>query len=123
VPDDPERLPDEAVVVRGGLLSSESMDTSVNTHFDEFGEYALSVSCRPGLTADGIAQEAGIPHPKLRESTVGAIRAIGYDVLASEQHGPAHAEVAFSYPPGDADWEALQGVFGPARPNPARKAK
>lgn len=103
-------------------MTDESMATNANTHFDKYGEYALSVYSRPHLTAGQIAAVAGVPHNQMRVSTAGRIRAAGYDVVPSEQHGPAHADLPLPDPPTANDWAALQAAFDPPSPNPARKA-
>ena len=43
-----QRLPDDAVVVRGGLMSAADLSLGAQTHFDAEGAYALSVCSVPG---------------------------------------------------------------------------
>jgi hypothetical protein len=124
VPDDPEEgLPDEAVVVRGGVMNPKDLEVSAHSHFDEFGAYALSVHSRAEMSADEISAFAGIPHGKIRETTVGALRGAGYSVVPSEQHGPAHADLQLPYPPSSSDWQALDDAFSEPRPNPTRRSR
>jgi hypothetical protein len=111
-------LPDEAVVVRGGMMELTTMKTNVMDHFYETGEYALSVWAIPDCDADNIARQCPIRHGKIRESTVGAIRRLGYDVALSGEFG--HADVKFAAEPTDEDYEALRAVFSAPRPNPGR---
>jgi hypothetical protein len=59
-------LPDDAVVVRGGLMLPRDLDTGALTHYDEFGEYALSVYALPGRTADEIAILVPFRHSKIQ---------------------------------------------------------
>ncbi len=91
---------------------------SAQSHFDAEGVYALSVFSLPGLTAGEIAASVPLPHSMIRESTVGRIRAAGYDVLPSG--GPSgHADLVLTNPPTTHDWQILDRTFDPARQNPA----
>lgn len=47
---------------------------------DQPVEYAISVNCIPGLSVDELAERAGLVHPKVRVSTVGAITDVGFSV-------------------------------------------
>ncbi len=113
-----QRLPDDAVVVRGGLMSAADLSLGAQTHFDAEGAYALSVFSVPGKTADEIARGVPLPHSMIRESTVGRLRAAGYDVVSS-LGPPGHADLILPNPPTDDDWQALDKTFDAARPSPA----
>lgn len=76
--------------------------TNANTHYDEFGVYALSVYSTPGLDADEIARRVPLPHSKIRESTVGRLRSRGYDVVSSPGP-PGHADLKLPDPPTEDD--------------------
>ena len=117
---DPLRLPDAAVVVRGGLMFPADLETGALTHYDEFGRYALSVYSLPGRTGDEIAVLVPLPHSKIRESTVGRLRAAGYEVVPSPGP-PGHADLRVPNPPSRGDWQALDALFDPPRPNPAAR--
>jgi len=114
-----ERLPDEAVVIRGGPSTADSMAKRARKHKNSRRGrgYAISCSCLVGRTADEIAVISGLPHDKLREATVGEIRAAGYRI-ARQGKDPWHVQVR---PPDPAvnDWRGLDKVFGQQRPNPA----
>jgi hypothetical protein len=114
----PDRLPNGTVVVRGGLMLPADLIRSAQSHRDVEGLYALSVYSIPGATAEEIARGVPLPHAKIRTSTVGRIRAAGYDVLSSPGP-PGHADLVLPTPPTDKDGSTLDGVFDPARPNPA----
>ena len=76
-------LPDDAVVVRGGLMLRGDLMASAEDHAAENdGVYAISVSSWPDMTAEEIAlrvkENRGadrnpLGHGKIRESAVGRI--------------------------------------------------
>ena len=117
-----EPLPDDAVVVRGGLMLPVDLALGAQTHFDHEGFYAISVFSSPGRTADEIATSVPLPHAAIRESTVGRVRAAGYDVVSSP--GPSgHADLVFSTRPTETDWRTLDEIFDLPRPNAARMSR
>lgn len=69
----------------------------------------------------GIAFTADLPHPVMRQTTVGDLRKLGYDVVPDPGDDVHHCLVVFSSPPTHSDWERLTGAFGPDEPNPARR--
>ena len=87
------------------------------------GVYGLSVCSLPDSTAEQIAEAAGtgrLPQTTMRTSTVGTLRAFGYDVVPTGQS--PHATLTLPNPPSDTDWEHLQQAFDSPRHNPvARK--
>ena len=113
-----DRLPDDAIVVRGGLMLAADLAVGAQSHFDAHGFYALSVYCVPGRTADEIAIGVPLRHSNIRASTVGRLRSAGYEIVASPGP-PGHADLVLPTPPTDHDWKALDRVFDPPRPNPA----
>ena len=114
----PKRLPDDAVVVRGGLMLRADLVLGAQAHFDSEGIHALSVYSAPGRTAAEIAVGVPLRHSKIRTSTVGRVRAAGYEVVSSP--GPSgHADLLLPTPPTENDWSALDSAFDPPRPNPA----
>lgn len=112
------RLADEAVVVRFGGMNLIAMAESVEDEFEDSGIYGLSVFCTAGLDADATARAAGLPHPNFFCSTVGAIRAIGREVVADRGSETGHAIVVFPEMPTTADWDRLRSVFQGPFPNP-----
>jgi hypothetical protein len=127
--DDPDRatesereaapLPDEAVVMRFGVSTPETLHKTALAHHDKAGDFAISARSLPGATADALARvEPRMGHAKLRETTVGALRAAGYDVIRDEPP-PAHALIMLPRLPADDDYVVVSTTFGPARDNPA----
>jgi hypothetical protein len=127
-----EELPDAAVVVRGGRMASfEEVQASAEDQFSQSeketgsGVYGVSVCSLPELSALEILYaipEGKLPHGSFRETTVGKLRELGFDVVPSEWHG--HATLTFSALPTEEDWRKLNFVFSDPRKNPvARRSK
>jgi hypothetical protein len=57
-----------------------------------------------------------LPHPQIRVTTVGKLRAAGYEVVLRGKYG--HALILLDDSPSDDDWPKLASLFDPARPNP-----
>jgi len=128
----PPRIPDDAFVVRFGETASKTFVDGIKIGIERRGQQGrepligISVVCRPGLEADSVAalttqwpglEGRGLPHPRLQDATVGAIRARGYDVVADEPP-PGHALVVFREIPSEDDRVNLLGAFSPLRDNP-----
>src|SRR3954453_14452603 len=118
-PIEPERdaeteisLPEEAVVVRGGLSAAETLAMTAFAHYDVHGDFAISVRSKPGMTADEMAHvEPALPQPRLRETTVGDLRAAGYDVVRDEPP-PTHALIMLDPFPADDVYVRIASIFG-----------
>src|SRR5438552_2320289 len=96
-------LPSKAIVIRGGVMEPRTMEINAYTAYDETGEYSLSVASLPEADIDTIARVANLPYPQVRVSSVGRIRAAGYEVVPSEPP-PAHADLRLGGIPTDQDW-------------------
>jgi hypothetical protein len=116
--EEPPRLPDEAVVVRGGESSARTLHKSALDHHDKRGDFAISVASLPDMSADDLAVVAQIPHPKIRETTVGVIRHAGYNVVRDEPP-EGHALITLPRLPADTDFVTIADLLGPTRVNPA----
>ncbi|HEY7329765.1 MAG TPA: hypothetical protein VH592_19175 [Gemmataceae bacterium] len=106
-----ERIPDEALVVRGGRNQKEDFRRGTRIH--PSGVTGFSVECAEGLTVEGLA--AAIPHGQVGVTTVGAIRAIGGDVVRTSGRSPNHATVVGLSP------EEASSLLTPTVANPAKK--
>lgn len=106
-----ERIPDEALVVRGGRNQPEDLRRGMRTH--PSGVTGASVECGEGLTVEGLA--AAIPHNQVGVTTVGAIRAAGGDVVRTTGRSPHHATLTSLSP------EEASRLLTPTVPNPAKK--
>lgn len=103
-------------------MLSADLALGAQSHFDREGFHALSVYSSPGRTADEIATSVPLPHSTIRESTVGRVRAAGYDVVPSPGP-PGHADLVFPAAPTEDDWQTLDEIFDSPRPNPARMSQ
>src|SRR5688500_4884459 len=121
MPDDPkheDRIPDEALVVRGGVPSATHILRSSGRHHS--GVYGFSVQCAADADVKGLATAGDIPHTQVGVTTVGALRREGYDVIRTSGKGH-HATVAV---PPDLDPEAAERIakLMLPEPNPLREA-
>lgn len=118
--------PDDALVVRGGLMSSTSLESNAyGSHADpECGLWAISVWSFEGLSPVEIVREArkyeprALPQGKLRVSTAGRIRSADYGLVATNL--PGHYSLVVSPEPDEAIWEDLREIFDEPIPNPER---
>jgi hypothetical protein len=106
-----DRIPDEALVIRGGRNQPSDLRRGITTHPSGFT--GASVECEEGLSAEELA--AAIPHGQIGVTTVGAIRAAGGDVVRTSGRSPHHATVIGLSP------EEASRLFTPTIPNPAKK--
>src|SRR5574341_633418 len=118
-------LPDDARVVRGGLVTPERVQEAAEEEPD--GTRGISVQCAPGLSAHELARVGRIPHSRLSVSTVGRSRALGGRALGAgfavrPTPGPGrHATLIIpSRPVSAADAHAIAAAFDPLIPNPVR---
>jgi len=127
-PEQPDPLPDWAIVVRGGVATAKLLRAAFDKCFDKEGRHDASVNASAHLYAEEIALEArelhkyALPHRRMQTATVGRIRAIGADVVLSEPP-PGHHAIRFSERPTDSQLDQLVAALRPAcgRPNPVAK--
>jgi hypothetical protein len=75
-----ERIPDEALLVRGGPNQPEDLRRGIKTH--PSGVTGASVECAEGMSVEEVA--ATLPHGRVGVTIVGAVRAVGGDVVYRE---------------------------------------
>lgn len=107
-----ERIPDEALVVRGGRNLPADLRRGTRTH--PSGVTGASVECAEGVSVGEMA--AALPHGQIGVNTVGAIRAAGGDVVRTTGRSPQHATLIGLSP------EAANRLLTPVIPNPAKKS-
>jgi hypothetical protein len=106
-----ERIPDDALVVRGGRNQPEDLRRGTAIH--PAGVTGVSVDSAAGLSVDDLA--AMIPHNQIGVTTVGAVRAAGGDVVPTSGRSPNHATLIGLTP------ESASQLLTPTTANPAKK--
>jgi hypothetical protein len=106
-----ERIPDEAVVIRGGRNLPEDLRRGTRTH--PSGVTGASVECAAGMSLEELI--AAIPHGQIGVTTVGAIRAAGGDVVRTSGRSANHATLVGLSP------EEASRLLTPTIPKPAQK--
>lgn len=101
--------------MRGGVASGAKLAASCSLHEGAFG---FSAQSWPGLTIEQLAEAGAIPHGKVSVTTVGEIRARGYDVVTTSGFG-RHATVVVPQQWTDVDADVLASTFELV-PNPRR---
>jgi hypothetical protein len=82
-----DRIPDDALVVRGGKNRPEDIERGTGTH--PSGVTGVSVEAATGATVGQLA--AAVPHGQIGVTSVGQIRAAGGDVVRTSGRSPNHA--------------------------------
>ena len=105
-------------------MTFTNFEVSTDNHYEHCNEYALSVFCLSGCTTgEKVAYEVVCNCPEysrevFRESKVGPIRAIGYDVVPDE---PPHGHALVKLPPSKPsreDYKKLNAIFEKPKKNP-----
>jgi len=105
-----ERIPDDALVVRGGLNQPGDLRRGIGTH--PAGVTGVSVECGVGRTVEQLAE--AIPHGQVGVTNVAAVRTAGGDVVRTPGRSPHHATLTGLAP------EEASRLLTPTVPNPAR---
>jgi len=119
------QLPDDALVIRGGLNLPGNFILGSGLELDEAGLLeGVSVNARAGASVSELTAAnsktgyPGIPNTLIAVSTVGAIRAAGGEVKPSPtRHNPSHATLSGLTP------EKASELFQPTVINPNRAAR
>jgi hypothetical protein len=82
-----DRIPDEALVVRGGRNLPADLMRGLGLH--PSGVTGVSVECPDELPIEELA--AAVPHGQIGVTTVGAVRSAGGDVVRTSGRSPQHA--------------------------------
>ena len=105
-----EKLPDEAIVMRGGRNLPADVLRGTGTH--PSGVTGISVESAVGVSVAELA--ATIPHGQIGMTTVGDVRKAGGDVIRTTGRSPHHATLTGLTP------ELISRLLTPTIPNPAR---
>lgn len=106
-----EKIPDEALVVRGGRNRPADIVRGTGTH--PSGVTGVSVESTVGVSVAALA--ASIPHGQVGVTTVGEVRKAGGDVIRTAGRSPYHATLTGLAP------EQASRLLTPTIPNPARR--
>lgn len=106
-----ERIPDEALVVRGGRNRPEDIRRGTGTH--PSGVTGISVECAVGLSVEELA--VTIPHQQVGVTTVGEVRKAGGDAIRTSGRSPHHATLTGLTP------EQISNLLTPTVSNQARQ--
>lgn len=105
-----ERIPDDALVVRGGQNRPEDILRGTGTH--PSGITGISVECGLGLSIAELANV--IPHRQIGVTTVGKVRQAGGNVIRTSGRSRNHATLTGLTP------EQISSLLTPIIPNPAK---
>jgi hypothetical protein len=103
-----EKIPDEALVVRGGRNLPEDIRRGTGTH--PSGITGISVECAVEITLYELAKF--IPHGQIGCTTVATIRQQGGDVIKTSGRSPNHATLTGLSP------EQISSLLTPTIPKP-----
>ena len=112
-------------------MKPQALASGFEAAFRANGNYDISVEASAQLDVHGLVQwvrsidpecENRLPHNKIQVSTVGAIRAVGADVVLTEPP-EGHHSVRFQVQPTDDDLTALMAAFEQPQENPVARPK
>ena len=103
-----ERIPDEALVIRGGRNLPDDIRRGTGTH--PSGITGISVECALGSSVRDLASV--IPHGQIGCTTVEKIRQAGGDVIRTSGKSPNHATLIGLTP------EQISSLLTPTIPKP-----
>jgi hypothetical protein len=103
-------IPDDAIVVRGGLNRPEDIERGTAMH--PAGVTGVSVESAADLSAEELA--TAIPHNQIGVTTVGDVRAAGGDVIRTSGRSPNHATLTGLTP------DEASRLLTPTMKNPAK---
>ena len=106
-----EKIPDRALVVRGGRNRPEDIERAIGTH--PSGITGISVESAVGLSVAELA--AGIPRGQIGVTTVDEVRQAGGDVIRTSGRSPYHATLTGLIP------EQISNLLPPTIRNPAKQ--
>ena len=106
-----EKIPDEALVIRGGANRAVDIQRGIATH--PSGVTGVSVQSAAGISSAELA--AAIPHGQVGVTTVEEVRKAGGDVIRTSGRSPYHATLTGLSP------EQISTLLTPTIPNPARE--
>ena len=107
------RIPDDALVIRGGKNQASDIQRGTGTH--PAGITGVSVESAEGVPIEELAQT--IPHGQIGITTVAEVRKMGGDVVRTAGRSPHHATLTGLMP------EQVSKLLTPTVPNPGRERR
>ncbi len=107
------RIPDHALVIRGGKNHVIDIQRGIGTHPDGITDVLLESA--EGVPVAKLAQT--IPHRQIGITTVAEVRKAGGDVIRTAGRSPYHATLTGLAP------EQVSKLFTPTVSNPGRKRR
>ena len=107
------KIPDNALVVRGGKNQANDIRRGTDTH--PAGVTGVSVESAEGIPVAELAET--IPHTRIGITTVAEVRNAGGDVVRTAGKSPYHATLTGLTP------EQVSKLLTPTVPNPGRKKR
>ena len=105
-----EKIPDEALLVRGGRNRPEDIQMGIGTH--PSGITGISIQCEVGLAIEELVKV--IPHGQIGVTKVGEVRKAGGDVIRTSGRG-YHATLTGLTP------EQISNLLTPTIPKPKQQ--
>lgn len=106
-----EKIPEDALVVRGGRNRPADIARGIGIH--PSGVTGVSVESAAGVSVAELA--AAVPHRQIGVTVVGDVRKAGGDVVRTSGRSPYHATLTGLTP------EQASRLLTPTIPNPARE--
>ncbi len=107
------RIPDDALVVRGGKNQASDIQRGTGTH--PAGVTGVSVESAEGVSVTELVQT--IPHRQIGITTVAEVRKAGGDVVRTAGRSPHHATLTGLTP------EQVSKLLTPTVSNPGRERR
>jgi len=111
-------LPDDALVVRGGIMLRRDLVKAATMMSEISGELGISTRAGADVSWEDLASD--LPQPQVRLSTAGRLRAAGFEVALTGDR-ERHATVYLGAELTDDVLQRLTGAFEPPRANTHRK--
>lgn len=114
-------LPDEALVIRGGISTERSVTRSARRTHREIGLWAVSGAAGIDVDVETLVGVYPMPQASLRRTTVGSLRSVGCETVLSGT--PGHCSILLPVKPDEPLTEgvvtALVSVLGERERNPS----
>jgi hypothetical protein len=121
VPEELQRLPGNAIVLRGGNLAPASSEKNLRAVREAYGIWGICAKAEPGRTAEEIAETSNVRSKELMPALVEDLRAKDFDVVREPGRDWPDVLITFPREPDTDLWDVLRTIMqqrGPlANPN------